>query len=45
MKLFLDTNIFMEYLEEREQYTFVEQIFTDIANKKVKAIISAGCLS
>ena len=43
-KVFLDTNIFMEYIEEREHFSAVNDIFKAIADKKIEAIISTGGL-
>lgn len=44
MKVFLDTNIFLEYLQERQQCQSVKKIFDAIEDKKLKAVISVGCI-
>ena len=45
MKLFLDTNIFMEFIEHRQQYDDVCFIIDAIMEKRFSAYISTGCLS
>lgn len=44
MKVFLDTNIFMEYVSRRKQYELVRDIFDAIEDKKLSAVISVGGL-
>lgn len=42
MKVFLDTNIFIEYFAKRSQYTFVKQIFDAIEDGELEGVLSAG---
>ena len=42
MKIFLDTNIFLEYIEERQDVDSVEQILEAIANGKYEGCLSQG---
>ena len=44
MKVFLDTNIFLEYFERRRQYQAVSQLLSAIEDGRLKAIVSAGCI-
>ena len=44
MKVFLDTNIFLEYFERRQQYEAVSQLLSAIEDGKLKAVVSAGCI-
>ena len=44
MKVFLDTNIFLEYFEQRRQYQAVSQVLSAIEDGRLKAIVSAGCI-
>ena len=45
MKVFLDTNVFAEYIFERNQFISVQRIFQAIENKEINALISsATCL-
>ena len=44
MKLFLDTNIFMEFIEQRKQFEEVSIIIDAILDKQHSACISTGCL-
>lgn len=44
MKVFLDTNIFIEYFEQRNDYQYVDKILCAIEDKKINAIISVGCV-
>lgn len=44
MKVFLDTNIFLEYFQERQQCRSVKKIFDAIEDKKLDAVISIGCI-
>ena len=41
-KVFLDTNIFLEYFEQRREYRAVSQLLTAVEDGKLKAIISVG---
>ena len=43
MKVFLDTNIFLEYFQERKQCISVKKIFDALEDKRLKAVISVGC--
>lgn len=36
MKVFLDTNIFVEYIFEREQFASVQSIFQALKNKQIE---------
>ena len=42
MKVFLDTNIFIEYFAKRSQFTFVKQIFDAIEDGELEGVLSAG---
>ena len=42
MKVFLDTNIFLEYFQRRRQYQSVSQLLSAIEDKRIKAVISVG---
>jgi len=42
MKIFLDTNIFLEYFQRRQQYQSVSRIFDAIEDGSLKAVISSG---
>lgn len=44
MKVFLDTNIFLEYFEQRREYQAVSQLLNAIEDGKLKAVVSAGCV-
>ena len=44
MKVFLDTNIFLEYFECRREYQFVSQLLSAIEDGKLKAVVSVGCV-
>ncbi len=44
MKVFLDTNIFLEYFKRRRQYEAVSQVLSAIEDGRLKAIVSAGCI-
>ena len=44
MKAFLDTNIFLEYFEQRREYQAVDKLLSAVEDGKVKAVISAGCV-
>ena len=42
MKTFLDTNIFVEYIEERQEAGYVEKILNAIAEGKHQGVLSQG---
>ena len=42
MKVFLDTNIFLEYFERRRQYKAVSQLLSAVEDGSLKAVVSAG---
>jgi predicted nucleic acid-binding protein len=44
MKVFLDTNIFLEYFERRRQHQAVSQLLSAIEDGRLKAVVSAGCV-
>ena len=44
MKVFLDTNIFLEYFEQRREYKAVDKLLSAVEDGKVKAIVSVGCV-
>ena len=44
MKVFLDTNIFLEYFERRRQYEAVSQLLSAVEDRRLKAVVSAGCI-
>jgi predicted nucleic acid-binding protein len=44
MKIFLDTNIFIEYFENRKQIESVSHIFDAVEEGNMEAVISAGGL-
>ena len=44
MKVFLDTNIFLEYFERRRQYEAVSQLLSAVEDGQLKAVVSAGCI-
>ena len=44
MKVFLDTNIFLEYFEQRREYQAVDKLLSAVEDGKVKAIVSVGCV-
>ena len=44
MKVFLDTNLFLEYFEQRREYQAVSQLLSAVEDGKVKAVVSVGCL-
>ena len=43
MKVFLDTNIFLEYFEQRRECQSVAKLFDAIEDGKVKGVVSVGC--
>lgn len=44
MKVFLDTNVFIEYFERRELFETVSDIFDAIEDGRIEAVISSGSL-
>ena len=42
MKVFLDTNIFMEYVSCRKQYETIRDVFDAIEDGKITAVMSIG---
>ena len=42
MKVFLDTNIFLEYFERRRQYEAASQLLRAVAPTRLNAVASAG---
>ncbi len=44
MKVFLDTNIFLEYFEQRRECQSVSKLFDAIEDGKVKGVVSVGCV-
>ena len=44
MKVFLDTNIFLEYLEQRREYKAVSQLLSAVEDGKLRAVVSVGCV-
>ena len=44
MRLFVDTNIILEYIEHRREYDHVRSILAAIRDGKHHAIISQGCV-
>ncbi len=44
MKVFLDTNIFVEYFQKRDQYKYVNKIFKAIEDNKIQGVVSVGCV-
>lgn len=44
MKVFLDTNIFLEYFEQRRECQSVAKLFDAIEDGKVKGVVSVGCV-
>ena len=44
MKVFLDTNIFLEYFEQRREYKAVSQLLSAVEDGKLKAVVSVGCI-
>lgn len=41
-KVFIDTNIFLEYLEQRREYIAVSKILSAVENREIEAVISVG---
>ena len=44
MRVFIDTNIFAEYIFEREQSTAVQRLFEAIKDRKIEAITSTASI-
>lgn len=44
MKIFLDTNVFLEYFEKRREYQSVSRILSAIEDGKLRAVVSVGCV-
>ena len=44
MKVFLDTNVFLEYFEQRRECQAVGQLLSAVEDGRLKAIVSAGCV-
>ena len=44
MKVFLDTNLILEYLEKRREYMAVSRMLNAVEDGKIKAVISVGCV-
>lgn len=44
MRVFIDTNIFTEYIFEREQSTAVQRLFEAIKDRKIEAITSTASI-
>ena len=42
MKVFIDTNIFLEYFQRRGQYQAVSQLFSAIEDGNLDAVVSTG---
>ncbi len=42
MKVFLDTNIFMEYTSCRKDFKWVSDIFKSIVDGRISAVASVG---
>ena len=39
MKVFLDTNIFLEYFEQRREYKAVDRLLSAVEDGKLKAVM------
>lgn len=44
MRVFIDTNVFVEYVERRLQYTYVRHIFNAIEDGEINGFLSQGSL-
>ena len=44
MKVFLDTNIFLEYFEQRREHRAVSRLLSAVEDGKLKAVVSIGCV-
>ena len=42
MKVFIDTNVFIEYIEHRLQYAYVRQIFNALEDREIDGVLSQG---
>ena len=42
MKVFLDTNVFLEYFEQRREFKAVSQLFNAIEDHLLQAVVSVG---
>ena len=43
-KIFLDTNIFLEYFEQRREHRAVSRLLSAVEDGRLKAIVSVGCV-
>lgn len=44
MKVFLDTNIFLEYFEQRREYEAVGKLLNAIEERQLTGVVSVGCV-
>ena len=44
MKVFLDTNVFLEYFEQRRECQAVGQLLSAVEDGRLKAVVSVGCI-
>lgn len=44
MRVFIDTNVFVEYVERRLQYTYVRHIFNALEDGEIDGVLSQGSL-
>lgn len=44
MKVFLDTNVFLEYFEQRRECQAVGQLLSAVEDRRLKAVVSVGCI-
>lgn len=42
--VFLDTNLFLEYFEQRREYQAVSRLLGAVEDGKLKAVVSLGCV-
>lgn len=42
--VFLDTNVFLEYFEQRREYQAVSRLLGAVEDGKLKAVVSLGCV-
>lgn len=42
MKVFLDTNVFLDYFQHRDQYKAVSNLLDAVEDGRIKAVISVG---
>ena len=40
MKVFLDTNLFLEYFEQRREYQAVSRLLSAVEDGRIKAVVS-----